>query len=92
MGAADATTAVGEALAAELGWRTAASDDAHALQEIVAGVLGRRQHLVITTRPLSAEEHAIVRGDLHGVRFVDLLDQRGTASETVVAIRRDFGL
>jgi hypothetical protein len=84
-------TPVGEALAAALGWRVAEHDEPRALHAIVAGVLGRREHVVITTRTLSETEQANVRGDLHGVRFVDLSEQRGSPGEIAGALRGDFG-
>lgn len=83
---------IGEALAAELGWRIESCDEPYALHTMVAHVLGRREHRVIASRALSAEAAALVRGDLHGVRLVDLSDHRGSTADSVGAIRRDFGL
>ena len=90
MGAAKTT--VGEALAAALGWHIASGDDPHALHTVVAQVLGRREHRVVASGALSAGDQTIVRGDLLGVRFVDLADQHGSTADIVGAIRHEFGL
>lgn len=85
------TMTIGEALAAELGWRIETCDDPHALHAIVAHVLGRREHRVIASRPLRADAAAIVRGGLHRVRVVDLSQYRGSTADIVGAIRREYG-
>ena len=82
---------IGEALAAELGWRIESCDEPYALHTIVAHALGRREHRVIASRALSPDAAAIVRRDLHHVRFVDLSDHRGSTADIVGAIRREFG-
>jgi hypothetical protein len=85
-------SAIGRALAGALGWRVAEARDQHALHATAAAVLGRREHLVVTTPPLTTDEQAIVRGDLHDVRFVDLTSQSGDPDTSVRAIRDEFGL
>jgi hypothetical protein len=93
MGVAGAgTTTIGRALAQDLGWRHVAAADPHALHVIVVRTLGRREHLVVTSRPLTASEQEVVRRDLHGVRFVDLAQQPRADADNVRAIRREFGL
>jgi hypothetical protein len=93
MGVAGAgTTTIGRALAQDLGWRHVAAADPDALHVIVARTLGRREHLVVTSRPLTAGEQEAVRGELHGVRFVDLAQQPGPDADSVRTIRREFGL
>lgn len=83
---------IGEALAAELGWRIESCDEPHALHTIVAHVLGRREHRVIASPALSADAAAMVRGGLHHVRIVDLSGYRGSTADIVGAIRREFGI
>jgi hypothetical protein len=85
-------TAVGRALAGSLQWPLIDAHGPRALHAIVAAVLGRREHAIVTSPPLTIDDEAIVRGELHGVRFVDLTDRRGSADEIVGAIRDEFGL
>jgi hypothetical protein len=93
MGVAGAgTTTIGAALAQDLGWLHVAAADPHELHVIVARTLGRREHLVVTSRWLAASEQEAVRGELHGVRFVDLAQQSRSDTDIVHAIRYEFGL
>lgn len=86
------TAAVSRTLARELGWGLLDASEPHALHAIVARVLGRREHLVVTSAPLTVDVQQAVRGDLHGLRFVDLADYRGQPDDSVRTIRRAFGL
>ncbi len=88
----DGTSTVARALAASLGWPHTRGGDPRALHAAIAHVLGRREHLVVANGPLTAEEQHTVRGDLHGVRFVDLAEPRGDPDEILISIRREFGL
>ena len=81
--------AIAHALAAEIGWRVVA--DPRALHAMVARTLGRREHLIITSAPIAPDDQQTVRGELPGVRFVDLAEQRGDADAIVRDIRREFG-
>jgi hypothetical protein len=90
MGAGKMT--VGEALAAAVGWPIVSCDDARALRAIVERALERREHRVIASTPIGDSDQAVVRGDLHGVRFVDLSEQRGSTGDIVREIRRRFGV
>ena len=90
MGAGKMT--VGEGLAAAIEWPIVSCDEPRALRAIVERALGRREHRVIASTPLSAADQAMVRGTLHRVRFVDLTDQHGAVADIVGAIRRDFGI
>jgi hypothetical protein len=85
-------TAIGRALAETLGWPLVDAHAPDALHIAVARVLGRREHLVATSAPLSPGDQDTVRGGLLGVRFVDLADRRDDAEEIIAAIRREFGL
>ena len=82
--------AIAHALAAEIGWPVVA--DPRALHAMVARTLGRREHLIITSAPITPDDQQTVRGELLGVRFVDLAEQRGDPDAIVRAIRREFGL
>jgi hypothetical protein len=84
--------AAARALSASLGWPHTRGGDLRALHAAIAHVLGRREHLVIATGPLTADGQQTVRGDLHGVRFVDLAEPLGNTEEIVLSIRREFGL
>jgi gluconate kinase len=84
--------AIGRALAQEVGWPLVHAPDPHALHAIVARTLGRREHAVVISVPLTATDQEIVRGDLHGVRFVDLAQPSGSDADTLRTIRREFGL
>ena len=84
--------AVAQALSAGLGWPHTRGGDPRALHAAIAHVLGRREHLIVASGPLSADDQLSVRRDLHGVRFVDLAEPIGNAEEIVSSIRRDFGL
>jgi hypothetical protein len=83
--------AVARTLSVSLGWPHTRGGDLRALHAAIAHVLGRREHLIIATAPLSADEQQIVRGDLHGVRFVDLAEPLGHTEEIVLSIRRELG-
>jgi hypothetical protein len=83
--------AAARALSASLGWPHTRGGDVRALHAAVAHALGRREHLVIATASLTADEQQIVRGDLHGVRFVDLAEPLGNTDEIVLSIRREIG-
>ena len=84
--------AVGRALAEDVGWPLVHAPDPHALHAIVARTLGRREHAVVVSVPLTAGDQEIVRGELHGVRFVDLAAASGSDADVVRMIRREFGL
>lgn len=90
--AGDDAAIIAQTLAAEIGWPVAEWPAPGALQGIVARTLGRREHLLVTTAPLSAADQDTVRGDRHGVRFVDLTERGGGLDEIVRAIRLEFGL
>jgi hypothetical protein len=93
MGAAgDGAAVIAHTLGAEIGWPVAEWPALRALPAMVARTLGRREHLVITSAPVSASDQDTVRGELRGVRFVDLTDRREDPNEIVRAIRGDFGL
>ena len=83
---------IAQTLAAEIGWPVAEWPAPGALPGIVARTLGRREHLLVTSAPLSAADQDTVRGDRHGVRFVDLADRGADPDEIVRAIRLEFGL
>jgi len=86
------TLTVGLALSADLGWPLMEAADPQALHATLATVLGRREHLVVASPVLSPEAQATVRGDLPGVRFVNLADHPDNPQEIVRALRREFGL
>ena len=90
--AGDGAAVIAHALAADAGWLVVEWPEPGALRALVARTLGRREHLVIASAPLSSHDRQIVRGDLHGVRFVDLADHRGTPADIVSTIRREFGI
>ena len=90
--AGDGAAVIAHSLAGQIGWPVAEWPDQRALHAMVARTLGRREHLVITSAPIPSHEQRLVRGELHGVRFVDLADQRGSGDEVVRAIRYEFGL
>ena len=93
MGAAgDGAAVVAHALAAEVGWPVVEWPDPHALHATIARTLGRREHLVVASAPLTPGEQERARGDLHLVRFVQVADYRGTPDEIARAIGREFGL
>ncbi|MGH9142387.1 MAG: hypothetical protein ACRD2I_14740 [Vicinamibacterales bacterium] len=93
MGAAgDGAAVIAHALAAEVQWPVAEWPDAGALHGIAARVLGRREHLIVVSTPLTPADQHAVRGDLLGLRFVNLADQDGNPERTLRAIRREFGL
>jgi hypothetical protein len=87
-----AAAVTGRALAGALGWRCADAVDPHPLYAIAAAVLGRREHLVVTSPVFSAAEQAIVRGDLRNVRFVDLATAPADPDAVVRSTRHEFGL
>ena len=91
MGAAGATV-IGAALQSGLGWRRIDARDVGELSAIVARALGRREHLLVHSRPLTPDEQQAVRGDFHGVRFVDLAEHHGDTEAIVGAIRNGFGI
>jgi hypothetical protein len=82
----------GRALAADLGWPLMDARDPHALHAIINEVLGRREHLVVTSPVFGVDEQAIARGELRNVRFVNLGDEPGDTDEIVRRIVYDFGL
>jgi hypothetical protein len=84
--------AAARALSVSLGWPHTRGGDPNALYAAIAHVLGRREHLVVATAPLTEAEQHIARGDLHGVRFVDLTEPPETTEQIVGSIRREFGL
>jgi hypothetical protein len=90
--AGDGAAVIAHALAAEIGWPVVEWPGSGALRAIVARTLGRREHLVITSAPITSDDQQIVRGDLHGVRFVSLADHHGNPTDIVQTIRRDFGI
>ena len=93
MGGAEVGTAlVASALAAALDWRILDARDPRSIRAEVARTLGRREHLVVAAGPLTAENQQAIRGDLHGVRFVDLATSQGDEHDIVRAIRDEFGL
>jgi hypothetical protein len=93
MGADDTgAAAAARALAADLGWPRTTGGDPYAVHAAIAHVLGRREHLVVASDPLTADEQQTVRGDLHGVRFVDLTEPPEDTDEIVRSVRREFGL
>jgi hypothetical protein len=85
-------SATGRALGAALGWPCADARDPLALHATTAAVLGRREHLVVTSPAFSDAEQAIVRGGLRNVRFVDLTGAQADPDATVRTICDDFGL
>jgi hypothetical protein len=90
--AGDGAAIIAQTLAAEIGWPVAEWPAPGALPGIVAHTLGRREHLLVTSAPLSASDQDTVRGGRHGVRFVDLTDRGQGRDEIVRAIRLEFGL
>jgi len=84
--------AAARALSVGLGWPHTRGGDPSALHAAIAHVLGRREHLVVASAPLTEGEQHIARGDLHGVRFVDLTEPVGTVDDIVRSVRREFGL
>jgi hypothetical protein len=86
------TLTVGLALSADLGWPLMEAAGPQALHANLAAVLGRREHLVIASPVLSPDAQATVRGDLHGVRFVNLADHFGNSEEIIRTLKREFGL
>ncbi len=93
MGAAgDGAAVIARALAAEVRWPVAEWPEAGALHGIAARVLGRREHMIVVSTPLTPADQQVVRGDLHGLRFVNLSDHDGNPERTVGTIRRELGL
>jgi gluconate kinase len=90
--AGDGAAIIAHTLAAEIGWPVAEWPALHALQAMVARTRGRREHLLVASAPLSAADQDIVRGDLHGVRFVDLTGRRESPDQIVRTVRLEFGL
>jgi hypothetical protein len=90
--AGDGAAIIAHTLAAEIGWPVAEWPAPGALPGIVSRTLGRREHLLVTSAPLSPSDQDSVRGDLRGVRFVDLTDRREDPDEIVRTIRLEFGL
>ena len=91
-GAGISPPAIGPAVAAELDWPLVESDDPLALHAMAASVLGRRQHLLAVTPPLTQLDQQTIRGDLLGVRFLDLSNGPASPGEIVAAMRREFGV
>jgi hypothetical protein len=93
MGAAgDGAAVIAHTLAAEVGWPVVEWPAPPALHAMVARTLGRREHLVVTSAPMTSDDQQSVRGELHGVRFVNLADRQGNPADIVRAIRREFGI
>jgi hypothetical protein len=93
MGAAgDGAAIIAHSLASEVGWQVVEWPEPRALGAIVASTLGRRQHLILSSNPLTPGDQEQIRGDLHGVRFVDLGAQHGTPDDIIRAIRQEFGI
>lgn len=90
--AGDGAAIIAHTLAAEIGWPVAEWPALRALPGMVARTLGRREHLLVTSAPLNASAQDTIRGDLHGVRFVDLTDRGEGPDEMVRALRLEFGL
>jgi gluconate kinase len=90
--AGDGAAIIAHTLAPQIGWPVVEWPALRTPPAMVARTLGRREHLLITSAPLGAAEQETVRGDLPGVRFVDLTDRRGEPDEIARAIRREFGL
>jgi hypothetical protein len=82
---------IAQAIAERLGWPFVQDDDPHALHEMAGAVLGRREHLLALSPPISEAGQQIVRGDLHRVRFLDLGASR-TADELLTEMRQEFGV
>ena len=59
---------IAHALAAEVDWPVAEWPAPQAIHAMVARTLGRREHLVITSAPMTSDDRQIVRGELSGVR------------------------
>lgn len=84
--------AIGPAIAAELDWPLIESDHPGELHTMVASVLGRRQHLLAVTPPLTERDQQTIRGELLGVRFLDLPGDAAGPAEIAAALRREFGI
>ena len=83
--------AAARALSGSLGWPHTRGGNPNALHAAIAHVLARREHLVVASAPLTEAEQHTARGDLHGVRFVDLTEPENI-DEIVRSVRRRFGL
>ena len=84
--------AIGRTLAAALDWPFVAGDDPHVLHAIIATVLGRREHLLAATLSLTDGDRRTVRGELLGVRFLDLAEHSAVESEILATMCREFGV
>ena len=93
MGADDTgAAAAARALSVSLGWPHTRGGDLRALNAAIAHALGRREHLLVASAPLTEAEQHLARGGLHGVRFVTLTEPPAHTDEIVRSIRREFGL
>jgi hypothetical protein len=97
--------ALARALAADIGWPFIETVD---VRPIVARVLGRREHAVISAPALSEQERRALAHDLRPVRFVHLdgasatnesdtpgplvLDPAWPREQLLLKIRDEFGL
>ncbi len=95
---------MGRALAADLGWPYLETEH---VRPIVARVLGRREHAVISAPALAERERRALADEFRPVRFVHLdsaaavsggtlgplvLDPALTREQLVLRIRDEFGL
>ena len=93
MGADPAGAAVlGGSIAAALDWPFVEAEDPGALHALASIALGRRQHLLAATLPLTEAGRQTVRGELFGVRFVNLAEHPAGANELLATMRREFGV
>jgi hypothetical protein len=83
---------IGRTIAAELDWPLVEGEDPRALHAFASTAIGRRQHLLAATVPLTEAGRQTVRGELFGVRFVDLAEHPAGASAILGVMRREFGL
>jgi gluconate kinase len=69
-------TAIGRALASELGWTfvdaSTGRDSVASVHAMIARTLGRREHMVIACPALRPHDVGTLKGDLKNVRFVRL--------------------
>ena len=80
------------ALSRELGWPLIDAAEPDTLHASLSAALGRREHRVVASPVLSSVDQQAVRGELRGVRFVDLADHPGDLADLIGAVRRDFGV
>ena len=80
------------ALSRELGWPLIDAAEPDTLHESLTEALGRREHRVVASTVLSPGNQQTVRGELRGVRFVDLANHPGDPAELIRAVRHEFGV